>query len=67
MNDKLHILEKEEREHEISPDCWCGPYLYFTNPKGEQIWVHRNGPFDPGPSTDVLELAFRINMESTYE
>jgi hypothetical protein len=32
-----------DREHLLSPDCWCEPELIAdcTEEGGEQIWLHR--------------------------
>ena len=66
MSDRWHVYnEMEEPEHESSDRCWCGPYLYFTSPTGQQIWIHRRvDPLDSGPPQELLEEVFNDCLES---
>ena len=63
--------KQAEREHELSRDCWCGPYVpaygdeveYFPN--GEIARVTNNGevvwPLPPGPRRAPNPPPGRIN------
>jgi len=40
-HDDRHVMPEYGREHDSSPDCWCGPSAEDVPGARGRVWLHR--------------------------
>lgn len=55
------------REHELSPLCWCNPYVEYESASGSKLWVHRTDDNEKPPPEILMEAIADIVFDDTED